>query len=77
MSEAFVYDAIRTPRGKGKKDGSLHEVKPVNLLAGGEQPAAQAGGQGFRGGIWEHGQDRSGAGGRRKSVARPMTASES
>ena len=34
MSEAFVYDAIRTPRGKGKKDGSLHEVKPVNLLAG-------------------------------------------
>jgi acetyl-CoA C-acetyltransferase len=34
MSEAFVYDAVRTPRGKGKKDGSLHEVKPVNLLAG-------------------------------------------
>jgi acetyl-CoA C-acetyltransferase len=33
MSEAFVYDAVRTPRGKGKKDGSLHEVKPVNLLA--------------------------------------------
>jgi acetyl-CoA C-acetyltransferase len=34
MSEAFIFDAIRTPRGKGKKDGSLHEVKPVNLLAG-------------------------------------------
>ena len=34
MTEAFVYDAIRTPRGKGKKDGSLNEVKPVNLLAG-------------------------------------------
>src|SRR3954462_670734 len=34
MPEAFVYDAIRTPRGKGKKDGSLYEVKPVNLLAG-------------------------------------------
>ncbi len=34
MSDAFVYDAIRTPRGKGKKDGSLHEVKPVSLLAG-------------------------------------------
>lgn len=33
-TEAFIYDAIRTPRGKGKKDGSLHEVKPVNLLAG-------------------------------------------
>lgn len=34
MSEAFVYDAIRTPRGKGKKDGSLHAIKPVNLLSG-------------------------------------------
>ena len=34
MTEAYVYDAIRTPRGKGKKDGSLHEVKPINLLAG-------------------------------------------
>ena len=31
---AFIYDALRTPRGKGKKDGSLHEVKPVDLLAG-------------------------------------------
>ncbi len=34
MSEAFIYDAIRTPRGKGKADGSLHEVKPVTLLTG-------------------------------------------
>ena len=34
MTEAYVYDAIRTPRGKGKKDGSLHDVKPVDLLAG-------------------------------------------
>ena len=33
-TEAFVYDAIRTPRGKGKKDGSLHEVKPVDLMVG-------------------------------------------
>ena len=33
-TEAFVYDAIRTPRGKGKKDGSLHEVKPVDLAIG-------------------------------------------
>ena len=32
--EAFVYDAIRTPRGKGKKNGSLHEVKPVDLMVG-------------------------------------------
>lgn len=34
MTHAFIYDAIRTPRGKGKKDGSLHEVKPIDLLAG-------------------------------------------
>lgn len=34
MTQAFIYDAVRTPRGKGKKDGSLHEVKPVDLLAG-------------------------------------------
>jgi len=33
-TEAFIYDAIRTPRGKGKKDGSLHEVKPVDLAIG-------------------------------------------
>jgi acetyl-CoA C-acetyltransferase len=31
---AYIYDAIRTPRGKGKKDGALHEVKPVHLAAG-------------------------------------------
>jgi acetyl-CoA C-acetyltransferase len=30
----MIYEALRTPRGKGKKDGSLHEVKPVDLLAG-------------------------------------------
>ena len=34
MSEAFVYDHIRTPRGKGKATGSLHEVKPVDLVVG-------------------------------------------
>jgi acetyl-CoA C-acetyltransferase len=34
MAQAFVFDAIRTPRGKGKSDGSLHEVKPITLLAG-------------------------------------------
>ena len=32
MAEAFVYDAVRTPRGRGKSDGSLHEVQPVQLL---------------------------------------------
>ena len=32
--QAFVYDALRTPRGKGKKNGSLHEVKPVDLMVG-------------------------------------------
>ncbi|MEO6030874.1 MAG: acetyl-CoA C-acetyltransferase [Burkholderiaceae bacterium] len=34
MPSAMIFDAVRTPRGKGKKDGSLHEVKPVDLLAG-------------------------------------------
>ncbi|MCX7892145.1 MAG: acetyl-CoA C-acetyltransferase [Burkholderiales bacterium] len=34
MTEAMIFDALRTPRGKGKKDGSLYEVKPVDLLAG-------------------------------------------
>ena len=34
MTHAYVFDALRTPRGKGKKDGSLHEVKPIDLLAG-------------------------------------------
>ena len=31
---AYIYDAIRTPRSKGKRDGSLHEVKPIDLGAG-------------------------------------------
>lgn len=34
MEEALIFDAIRTPRGKGKRDGSLYEVKPISLLAG-------------------------------------------
>ena len=34
MPNAMIFDAVRTPRGKGKKDGSLFEVKPVDLLAG-------------------------------------------
>ncbi|MCX7081627.1 MAG: acetyl-CoA C-acetyltransferase [Pseudomonas sp.] len=34
MTEALIFDALRTPRGKGKADGALHSVKPVNLLAG-------------------------------------------
>ncbi|WP_444903319.1 acetyl-CoA C-acetyltransferase [Microbulbifer sp. CnH-101-E] len=32
-SEAYIYDAIRTPRGKGKPSGALHEVKPITLLS--------------------------------------------
>jgi len=31
---AYIYDAVRTPRSKGKKDGNLHEVKPVDLGSG-------------------------------------------
>ena len=34
MPEALVYDAIRTPRGKGKVNGSLHSTKPVDLVVG-------------------------------------------
>ncbi|WP_225029365.1 acetyl-CoA C-acetyltransferase [Xinfangfangia pollutisoli] len=34
MTEAYIYDAIRTPRGKGRPDGSLHEVTSVALSAG-------------------------------------------
>jgi acetyl-CoA C-acetyltransferase len=34
IPEAFVYDALRTPRGKGKKNGTLYEVKPVDLVVG-------------------------------------------
>lgn len=31
-SEAFIFDAIRTPRGRGKENGRLHQVKPIDLL---------------------------------------------
>ncbi|GAB7052847.1 acetyl-CoA C-acetyltransferase [Catenuloplanes indicus JCM 9534] len=34
MSEAFIYDAVRTPRGRGKQDGALHGVKPISLVVG-------------------------------------------
>ena len=33
MPEAFIYDAVRSPRGRGKADGSLHEVTALNLAA--------------------------------------------
>src|SRR5499433_118732 len=33
MADAFIYDAIRSPRGRGKADGSLHEVTALNLAA--------------------------------------------
>jgi acetyl-CoA C-acetyltransferase len=32
MTEAYIYDAVRTPRGKGKKDGSLHEITGLSLI---------------------------------------------
>ncbi|WP_395603850.1 acetyl-CoA C-acetyltransferase [Pseudomonas sp. B21128] len=34
MTQALIFDALRTPRGKGKADGALHSVKPVTLVAG-------------------------------------------
>ena len=33
-TEAFIYEAIRTPRGRGKNTGSLHSVKPISLVTG-------------------------------------------
>lgn len=33
MTDAYIFDAIRTPRGKGKSSGALYEVKPITLLA--------------------------------------------
>jgi acetyl-CoA C-acetyltransferase len=34
MAEAYLYDHLRTPRGRGKKTGALHEVKPIDLVVG-------------------------------------------
>jgi acetyl-CoA C-acetyltransferase len=34
MTEAFLYEALRTPRGKGKPTGALHSVKPISLVTG-------------------------------------------
>jgi acetyl-CoA C-acetyltransferase len=34
MGEAYIFDAIRTPRGRGRESGALHEVSPTQLLAG-------------------------------------------
>src|SRR3954454_6071917 len=34
ITEAYIYDAIRTPRGRGKVSGQLHEVKPISLVVG-------------------------------------------
>ncbi|MEE9347041.1 MAG: acetyl-CoA C-acetyltransferase [Robiginitomaculum sp.] len=33
MTDAYIFDAVRTPRGKGRKDGSLHEITPIELAA--------------------------------------------
>jgi acetyl-CoA C-acetyltransferase len=33
MADAYIYDAVRTPRGRGKADGSLHEITPVAMAA--------------------------------------------
>ena len=34
QSDAYIYDHVRTPRGRGKSSGSLHEVKPIDLVVG-------------------------------------------
>ena len=33
MADAYIYDCVRTPRGKGRPDGALHEVPPIRLAA--------------------------------------------
>ena len=33
MTDAFILDAVRTPRGRGRPDGSLHTITPVQLAA--------------------------------------------
>ena len=33
MTDAYIFDCVRTPRGKGKADGKLHEVTPINLAS--------------------------------------------
>ena len=32
MTDAYIFDAVRTPRGKGKKNGSLHEITALSLV---------------------------------------------
>jgi acetyl-CoA C-acetyltransferase len=34
VTEAFIYEAIRTPRGRGKQTGTLHAIKPISLVVG-------------------------------------------
>ena len=44
MSDAYIYDAVRSPRGKGRPDGSLHELTSVALSAkvlAGDQDATE------------------------------------
>ena len=33
MTDAYIYDSLRTPRGKGRKDGALHEVSALRMSA--------------------------------------------
>ncbi len=33
MTEAYIYDHVRSPRGRGKSDGSLHAITPINLAS--------------------------------------------
>ena len=32
MAECYIYDAVRTPRGRGKAGGSLNTVRPIHLM---------------------------------------------
>ena len=43
MPEAYIYDHVRTPRGRGKSSGALHEVTPIELLTQMLRAMARAG----------------------------------
>jgi acetyl-CoA C-acetyltransferase len=43
MPDAFIYDHVRTPRGRGKADGALHEVTALNLAAQPQRSRYRAG----------------------------------